>query len=185
VVLEQPLVMVPVVVIRLLLVRLLMVAAVAVLAVPLGLAAHLAAVLGVLAQTLVALRRKVTLAEHQLPTLAVVAVVVVVVLVRPVARHPRVAMVALEPSVLFQGQVFLMRPAAVVLPVIQELLPVVTLAHPELPALVVPLVPEVSAAPVILDVMLLVALVVHLDLVVVADPPMEGWVEAAPLVLQS
>jgi hypothetical protein len=78
-----------------------------------------------------------------------------------------------------------MRLAAVVVPVIQELLPVVTLAYPELPALVVPLVPEVSAAPVIMVVMLLVALVVHMDLVVVADPRMEGWVEAAPLVLRS
>jgi hypothetical protein len=162
-----------------------MAAAVAVLAVPLGSTAHLAVGLVALARTLVVLRRKVTLAEPQWPTLAVVAVVVVAAWVRQVARHPRVAMVALEPAVLFQGQVFLMRPAAVVLPVIQELLPVVTLAHPELPALVAPLVPEVSAAPVIMVVMLLVAPVVHPDLVVVADPPMEGWVEAAPLVLQS
>jgi hypothetical protein len=96
VVLEQPLVMVAVAVIRLLLVRSLMVAAVAVLAVPLDSAAHLAAVLGVLPQMLVALRRKATQAEHQLPTLAVVVAVVVAVLVRQAARRPRVAMVAME-----------------------------------------------------------------------------------------
>ncbi len=96
VVLEQPLGRVHLAAIRLLLVRLLMVAAVAVLAVPLELAARLVVVLGVLPQMLVALRRKATRAERQLPTLAVVAAVVVAALVRQAARHLRGVTVAME-----------------------------------------------------------------------------------------
>jgi hypothetical protein len=74
---------------------------------------------------------------------------------------------------------------AAALLVILELLPVEIPAHPGLRVQAVPQVPEVSAAPAIMVVTLLVALVAHQDLVVAADPPMEAWVVTAPLVSPS